>query len=132
MKKQLFFLHSGGPQGKHEGSGELVAWLEAQLGPEYELRHPIMPHPEAPDYEAWKPHLREALSRLHDGAQLIGHSLGGSLLLKYLAEEKISFSIGTLFLVSAPFWGGDEDWQHPAFQCRLFLKSFYITPKTIR
>jgi len=115
MKQQLFFLHSGGPQGPHEGSNDFVAWLNLQLAHDYEIIHPVMLHPEAPDYQAWKPRLQEELARLRDGVLLIGHSLGGSLLLKYLAEESISFSMDGLFLIGAPYWGGDDNWQHPPF-----------------
>jgi uncharacterized protein len=40
---------------------------------------------------------------------LVGHSLGGSVLLKYLSEEKIQLVAG-LFLIAAPYWGA-KHWQ---------------------
>src|SRR5690348_16781926 len=42
---------------------------------------------------------------------LVGHSFGGSILLKYLATEAYRIHIAGLFLVATPYWSGDEDWQ---------------------
>lgn len=113
--KQLFFLHSAGPQGIHEGSSDFVAWLSTNLGSEYTIHHPIMPSPEDPDYEPWKAQLRQELAKLAGDVILIGHSLGGAVLLKYLTEEKIAANITGLFLCATPFWGADNDWQYEPF-----------------
>lgn len=43
---------------------------------------------------------------------VIGHSLGASVLVKYLAEEKSNVVVAGLFLIAAPFWGKDDEWQH--------------------
>lgn len=116
MKKQIFFLHSGGPQGSHEGSSDFITWLKKELGTGYEIMHPIMPHPDSPDYESWREKLNTELPKLNDEAIFVGHSLGGSILLKYLAEESFDRSVAGLFLVSVPFWGGDENWDHDEFK----------------
>ncbi len=87
MKKQILFIHSAGAQGPHEGSGRLVAHLQKGLGPEYQVLYPIMPDPENPAYEPWKAQLEKELTALEGEAILVGHSLGGSVLLKYLSEE---------------------------------------------
>ena len=79
MKKQVFFLHSAGAQGPHEGSSDLVAWLKKELGTGYEIMHPIMPHPESPDYALWKAKLKKELPKLEGEIILIGHSIGGSV-----------------------------------------------------
>ncbi|MFB1051250.1 hypothetical protein [Paraliobacillus sp. JSM ZJ581] len=42
---------------------------------------------------------------------IIGHSLGGSVLLKYLSEQAFNQFIARLFLIAAPYWGKDDDWQ---------------------
>jgi hypothetical protein len=42
MKKQILFIHSAGAQGPHEGSGDLVTFLQNALGPEYEVLYPQM------------------------------------------------------------------------------------------
>lgn len=46
---------------------------------------------------------------------MIGHSLGGSVLLKYFSEELLTIKINGLFLVAPPFWGIDQDWQGEDF-----------------
>lgn len=69
-----------------------------------------MPHPENPHYDAWKMKLKEALDDLSNNTILIGHSLGGSTLMKYLSESGCDKTIDGLFLIAAPYWGA-TDWQ---------------------
>jgi predicted alpha/beta hydrolase family esterase len=116
MKRQVFFLHSAGAQGPHEGSSDFVAWLTDALGSACNVLHPKMPNPEEPDYEPWKAELGKELAKLSGEVTFVGHSLGGSVLLKYLAQEPFRNPITGMFLVSAPFWGGDPDWQHESFR----------------
>ncbi len=105
MKKHILFIHSAGPQQQGEGSSGLVTYLKNELGNDFEIHHPLMPDPENPRYDAWKKKLHKDLSTLQGEAILIGHSLGGSVILKYLSEEKYTASIKALFLVSTPYWG---------------------------
>jgi predicted alpha/beta hydrolase family esterase len=70
-----------------------------------------MPDPDHPRYEAWKARAENELARLDDDAILIGHSLGGSVLLKCLSQGAHHESVAGLFLIAAPYWGKDEDWQ---------------------
>jgi hypothetical protein len=46
---------------------------------------------------------------------LIGHSLGGSFLLKYVSEEKIGKTIAGIFLIATPYWGG-AGWQYEGYE----------------
>lgn len=116
--KQVLFLHSAGAQGPHQGSGQLAANLQSALGDEYNVVCPIMPNPEDPSYGPWREELQEQLEALKGEVLLIGHSLGGSVLLKYLSEHQPPNSISGLFLVASPFWGKDEDWQADEFDLR--------------
>jgi predicted alpha/beta hydrolase family esterase len=104
MRKQILFIHSAGPQGPDEGSGGLVEYLVNILSYDYLVQHPLMPHTENPRYDAWKTKLKEELERMDQNLILIGHSLGASILLKYLSEEKYSNHIQGLFLISTPYW----------------------------
>lgn len=113
--KQIFFLHSAGPQGAHEGSSDFVSWLKTELADEYELLHPLMPSPDNPDYEPWKLRLDTEFSNLKGDVVLIGHSLGGSVLLKYLSTNPVQFDVQGLYLCAAPFWGRDGEWQYEPF-----------------
>lgn len=109
MKKQILFLHSAGPQGKNEGSSGLVAYLQKELSHDYNVQFPKMPNPDEPDYEAWRKKTEEELSKVEDGVILVGHSLGGSVLLKQLSEHPFNKQIAGLFLVATPFWGKDME-----------------------
>ena len=109
-KKQVLFVHSGGTQGLHEGSSDLVAWLKRALGPAYEVLCPAMPDPDRPVYDHWRLSLKKELDAFDDGLILVGHSLGGSVLLKLLSEEKIAVRIDGLFMIGSPYWGR-KNWQ---------------------
>lgn len=111
MKMQVVFVQGGG-QGAYEEDRMLAASLQAALGAAYNVRYPQMPNEDSPDYPSWKATVAQELASLDGEVLLVGHSLGGSVLMKYLSEEKIKPSIGGLFLVAAPYWGGDEHWQY--------------------
>lgn len=115
--KRLFFLHSAGPQGPHEGSGEFLAGLRKALRGMYAIRAPRMPRPDNPDYGPWKDKVGKELAKLRDGDVLVGHSLGGSVLLKYLSEEDCCLRFSALFLVATPFWGL-PGWEYEGFMLR--------------
>ncbi|TWT14610.1 alpha/beta hydrolase [Planomicrobium sp. CPCC 101079] len=114
MGKSVLFIHSAGPQGNGEGSSGLVAHLEKSLEG-YEVRSPPMPAPENPRYEEWKAVLKEEIFRMPDGALLIGHSIGGSALLKFFLEEEGDCRFDALISIAAPFWGIDKEWMKEDF-----------------
>lgn len=116
MKKQVLFIQGGG-QGAHEADGELVVYLQNGLGAEYDVLYPKMPNLENPEYEPWKIQARKELAALDGEVMLVGHSLGGSVLLKYLSEKTSEKSIAGLFIFAAPYWGA-KDWQIDEFTLR--------------
>lgn len=106
MRKQILFAHSGGTQnGPGMGSYDFVKWLRESLGDQYEISYPIIEDPEAPTFEMWETMLDQQLVQKNHPVMLIGHSLGGSMLLKYLSEQESDFNITGLFLVATPYWG---------------------------
>jgi predicted alpha/beta hydrolase family esterase len=113
-KKRILFIHSAGPQGPHQGSGDFIAYLKKVLGSGYAFKAPKMPKPEAPDYAPWKAAIAKALAALKGDVILIGHSLGGSVLVKYLSEERIGIRVAGLFLAAAPYWG-EKGWEYDVF-----------------
>lgn len=61
----------------------------------------------------WKDLFEEKFNTISDPIFLVGHSLWGSMILKYLAEEKPNITIAGIFLVATPYlgengWGVDE------------------------
>jgi uncharacterized protein len=107
MKRQVLFIHGGG-QGAHEEDKKLAASLQDVLGAAYEVRSPQMPDEDRPEYEAWKNQITEELAALDGEVILVGHSLGASVLLKYLFEEKAEMPVAGIFLIASPYWGVEE------------------------
>lgn len=107
LKKHVIIIHGAGP--KHyrslaDGSGDWQALLPSNLGDDYKVLAPQMPSPKNPSYDEWKILLAKYLARVRgDEVIFVGHSLGGSFLLKYLSEEIIEQKITGLYLVATPF-----------------------------
>jgi predicted alpha/beta hydrolase family esterase len=104
--KQITFIQGRG-SGGYQADARLVRSLQAELGAEYKIHYPQLQTDESlPDF-GWLKQIGEAI----DGASvLVAHSLGGSLLLKYLAKNKVNQPISGIFLLATPFWGGNEAW----------------------
>src|ERR1700742_1814906 len=110
MPSRVLLVHSSGPQGPGEGSDPFAARLREELGSSHEVLFPIMPSLEDPHYEAWSERLGQALSELDEPPIVVGHSLGGSVVLKHLAETEPEEPLAGLLLVATPFWG-QSDWE---------------------
>ena len=106
VEKQILFIQGGGA-GAHRLDQSLVGYLRGALGGSYEVRYPEMPNESDPDYPLWQARIRNELMMLSGDVILIGHSLGGSFLLKYLSEERAGTTIAGIFLIAAPYWGGN-------------------------
>ena len=110
-RQSVLFIQGAGGMWEPEGSGFLARYLEKSLGPEYDVVTPEMPDAATyPHYVPWRDRIDSELRAMDGPVVLVGHSLGGSLLLKYLAEGRPPASVAGLFLVSTPFWGS-EDWE---------------------
>ncbi|MEJ7645731.1 MAG: alpha/beta fold hydrolase [Chryseolinea sp.] len=101
----ILFIHSAGPQGDHEGSDFLLSYLRDRLGSAYRIVFPEMPDPENPHYKPWRKVVKNALQETDQNVILVGHSLGASVILKYLSEKSSQRPIAGLFLVGAVYWG---------------------------
>jgi pimeloyl-ACP methyl ester carboxylesterase len=58
-----------------------------------------------PSYAAWKATIERELATLDEGAILVGHSVGGTILVNALAEQPSEGKLGAIFLIAAPFVG---------------------------
>lgn len=105
MKRQLLFVQGGGAGVHDEWDSKLVESLSRALGPGYEVRYPRMPGEDDPNYAAWSAVLRDELAHLDDGAIVVGHSVGGTILIATLAEKPPGLALGAIFLLAAPFVG---------------------------
>lgn len=126
MKTQVFVVHGGNAFDSYE---EYIEYLKAKevsladldykdwkhslaerLGSEYEVIAPRMPSGNNAKYAEWKIWFEKFVPFLNNGVLLVGHSLGGIFLAKYLSEESFPKKIGGVFLVAAPF---NTATQHP-------------------
>lgn len=125
--KQLVFIHGGETFDSYE---EYIAaltnefsydpeklnaqrWkntLADELGEEWEVHTPIMPSKYNAKYIEWSIWFEKILPYLQDGVILVGHSLGGIFLTKYLAEHKLPITVAATFLIAAPFDTRDADY----------------------
>ena len=86
-------------QGRH------LRWqdtLGEKLGEEYEVVRPAMPSKYNAKYVEWKIWFEKHLSYVHDDVILVGTSLGGIFLAKYLSENAFPVRIKATYLVAAP------------------------------
>lgn len=77
--------------------------LEETLGKDFEVFVPKMPNSNNAVYKEWKIWFERLTEFLHKDVILIGHSLGGIFLVKYLCENIYSKKIKAVVLVAAPF-----------------------------
>jgi predicted alpha/beta hydrolase family esterase len=105
MARQVLFVQGAG-EGVHDRwDSKLVASLERELGESYAVRYPRMPGEDDPGYAAWKAALLREFVSLEDGAILVGHSVGGTILIHVLAEKAPTLKVGGIFLIAASFIG---------------------------
>lgn len=111
--KQILFIQGGGPGAHDAWDARLVKSLTDALGVGYEVRYPRLPTEEDPSYATWGPAIRRELAALDDGAVVVGHSVGGTVLIHVLSETPLQRSLGMIVLLAVPFvgtggWPGDE------------------------
>jgi predicted alpha/beta hydrolase family esterase len=113
MTEHILFIQGAGERG-YEGDIKLVDSLRESLGAGYEVHYPEMPTEEDPYFgSGWPERIAEHISLTKGAITLVGHSLGASMLLKYLSENKTENDIYGVFLLAPPFWTGNEDWKQP-------------------
>ena len=131
MKKQLIVIHGGDSyisekeyqKALREREFQLdwfrsgSSWkksLQERLGEEYDVLTPFFPLKDNARYEEWKLVFEKILTLVDDGVMVIGHSLGGMFIAKYLAENISPKKIGAVFIVAAPYtmeapWSSEFD-----------------------
>jgi predicted alpha/beta hydrolase family esterase len=109
MTTQVFLVQGGG-EGAHAEDQELAASLQADLGAGYSVNFPKMPNESTPNYKIWSKDIDGRLAEIDGEIALVGHSVGGAILLKYLSEERVKASITGLFVLAAPYVNADENW----------------------
>jgi len=78
-------------------------YLKKNLGGNFEIIKPRMPLADNAKYAEWKIHLERYFPFLKNNLILIGSSLGGTFLAKYLSENKFPKKIPATYLIAPPF-----------------------------
>lgn len=80
--------------------------LQEELGEGFEVLSPRMPNSTNARYTEWKLWFERVADVIDDPVVLIGHSLGGLFLAKYLSENVFPKKIAAVVLVAAPYSDG--------------------------
>ena len=105
MAKNLLFIHGAGG---YDEDQKLAASLQTALGDDYTVRFPRMPAENAPEHESWRTAISKEIAAIAGRVILVGHSLGGSTLIKCLSEPPFDAPADGLFLIAAPFWDAED------------------------
>jgi uncharacterized protein len=93
--------------------------LAEDLGEEFLVYKPAMPNKQNARYQEWKIWFERYLDQISGDVILVGCSLGGMFLAKYLCEEKIKVAVSQLHLLASP--GGE--YESDGGDCAEFLFS---------
>lgn len=122
MNYQIMFIHGGEPYDSYQDflkdlkekpiwspyyEGLKTRWkddLAETFMHETDVLYPTMPNKYNARYIEWKIWFERHFEFINKDIILIGHSLGGLFLAKYLSENTPPFHVKSLYLVSAPFW----------------------------
>lgn len=105
MGRQVLFVQGAGEGTYDEWDNRLVDSLSKALGREYRIHYPRMPEEAEPAYWLWKATLEKEFASLEDGAILVGHSVGATILINAIAADPPQRAVGGIFLIAAPFVG---------------------------
>lgn len=116
--KQLVFVHGGESFATYKDyldalrswdydptSAPVQKWrdtLQSELGEQWQMLMPTMPSKYNAKYLEWCIWFDKVVPHLQDDVVLIGHSLGGIFLAKYLEEGSMPMKIKATFLIAAP------------------------------
>ena len=137
-KRQVIVIHGGESFDTRE---EYLEWLKAQkidlnrpkgwksslqeaLGDNYEIILPGMPNAFNATFEEWSIWFEKHMDVVGNNLILVGHSLGGIFLAKYLSVREIKKNILGTFLVAAPNSADDADYSLTDFALPESLAQF--------
>lgn len=124
MKTQIILIHGGDSFDTYEAFlSFLKKWkidfkdyqdpksdwketLRGEIGDGFEVIRPSMPNKRNAKYEEWKIWFEKFIPYF-ESYVLVGHSLGGLFLAKYLSENTLPKKPIAVFLVAAPYGEGD-------------------------
>jgi predicted alpha/beta hydrolase family esterase len=109
MPTFVLFIHGAGA-GAYAEDRLLADSLQRALGADCEVQCPQMPDEDNAAYPAWKAEIESRLAAMQGPVALVGHSVGASVVLKFLCDRPPPRQIAGAFLIAAPYWGASEFW----------------------
>ena len=114
MSTHVLFIQGAG-KGAYEADKKLVVSLKKVLGTGYDLHYPAMLDEDNASYEQWKQQIEKELAAIQGSIILVGHSVGASVIMKCMSETEVKKPIAGIFLIAAPFWGGNG-WLYEGYE----------------
>ncbi len=121
MNTQIIFIHGGNSFSSYDaylhnlkiktiwdptGVVKQKRWKDTlieEFGDTCDIFFPSMPNSQNARYIEWKIWFERYFEYVSGEAILIGHSLGGFFLTKYLTENSLPFHVKALYLIASPF-----------------------------
>lgn len=118
QKTQIFYIHGGATfktkrdylrflKTRTPAIQKKIVWngayLDKKLGANFHIIRPRMPLKDYAKYNEWAIHFERFFPKLKNNLILIGESLGGVFLAKYLSENRFPKKILSTYLVCPPF-----------------------------
>ena len=118
MKAQLFYIHGGMTFKNNKNyynylrsrkisiekkKSWTLDYLDKTLGKKFDIIRPRFPKQDNAKYLDWKIHFEKHIPFLKRNVILIGYSLGGIFLAKYLSENVLPKKALSVYLIAPPF-----------------------------
>lgn len=104
--------------------------LQEKLGPDFDVLAFRMPNTFNAKYFEWKIWFDKIVPLLSEKVILVGHSMGGIFLIKYLTENDFPKIIESLHLIAAPYENADDwvlaDFNLPGDLSRVLSQTYKI------
>ncbi len=97
MTEHVLFIQGAG-RGAYDEDTRLAESLRHTLGPRFEVRYPAMPNEDDATYEPWREQIAQELADMPGPGVIVGHSVGASVLMKWLSERTDEKAIAGVFL----------------------------------
>jgi len=114
MTRHVLFIQGAG-SGAYDEDQRLAESLRNNLEPGFEIHYPRMLNEDDAPYEVWRQIIEQELAGLPGPVVVAGHSVGASVLIKWLSERQDERPIAGAFLAACPYWGGDG-WRYEGYE----------------
>ncbi len=114
MPNTVLIIHGASNLARDNIARKWPPVIKSVTGVDTNVLVPGMPAPESPDLSAWLDFLTKRVSAVQGPLHLVGHSFGGTVVLKFLADSNAP--VRKAHIAAAPFWcGRDPAWNVSPF-----------------